>query len=233
MEDINASSARIHEIIGVVDEIAFQTNLLALNAAVEAARAGEMGRGFAVVASEVRNLAKRSSDAAKEIKGLIKDSVGKAQDGTKIAARAGETIREVVANVQRVTDLISDIATATGEQSQGLNEVNRAVSEMDETTQQNAALVEEAASAAEAMNQQAQTLADMVSRFRTGSDGGGRSHHRPSSPTPRVVRPPQLKGGKRKAHAEPAPRPSLKSTVVPSAPALKPPSHDDDAWEAF
>ena len=170
MEAINASSAKINEIIGVVDEIAFQTNLLALNAAVEAARAGEQGRGFAVVAAEVRNLAKRSADAAKEIKGLIRESVAKSQDGTKVAAHAGETIQEVVINVQRVTSLVGEIAGATQEQSTGLSEINKAVVQMDEVTQQNAALVEEAAAAAEAMDAQARALTEIVSRFRTGVD---------------------------------------------------------------
>jgi methyl-accepting chemotaxis protein len=170
MEAINASSAKINEIIGVVDEIAFQTNLLALNAAVEAARAGEQGRGFAVVAAEVRNLAKRSADAAKEIKGLIRESVAKSQDGNKIAAHAGETIAEVVTNVQRVTSLVSEIASATQEQSTGLNEINKAVVQMDEVTQQNAALVEEAAAAAESLDSQAHALTEIVSRFKTGRE---------------------------------------------------------------
>jgi methyl-accepting chemotaxis protein len=168
MDAINQSSAKINEIIGVVDEIAFQTNLLALNAAVEAARAGEQGRGFAVVATEVRNLAKRSADAAKEIKVLIRESVAKSLDGNKVAAHAGETIQEVVANVQRVTSLVSEIASATQEQSTGLNEINRAVVQMDEVTQQNAALVEEAAAAAESLDSQAHALGEVVARFKTG-----------------------------------------------------------------
>ncbi len=168
MEAINQSSARINEIIGVVDEIAFQTNLLALNAAVEAARAGEQGRGFAVVAAEVRNLAKRSADAAKEIKGLIHESVAKSEDGNRVAAHAGETIAAVVANVQRVTSLVGEIANATQEQSTGLNEINKAVVQMDEVTQQNAALVEESAAAAESMDAQAHALNEIVSRFKTG-----------------------------------------------------------------
>ena len=168
MEAINQSSAKINEIIGVVDEIAFQTNLLALNAAVEAARAGEQGRGFAVVAAEVRNLAKRSADAAKEIKGLIRESVAKSTDGNKVAAHAGDTIAEVVANVQRVTSLVSEIAGATQEQSTGLNEINKAVVSMDEVTQQNAALVEESAAAAESLDAQAHALSEAVARFKTG-----------------------------------------------------------------
>jgi len=172
MDSINQSSAKINEIIGVVDEIAFQTNLLALNAAVEAARAGEQGRGFAVVAAEVRNLAKRSADAAKEIKGLIRESVAKSEDGNKVAAHAGETIQEVVANVQRVTSLVSDIATATQEQSTGLNEVNKAVVSMDEVTQQNAALVEEAAAAAESLQEQAEQLRGAVAVFKLDRPAG-------------------------------------------------------------
>ncbi|NWJ39376.1 MAG: MCP four helix bundle domain-containing protein [Geothrix sp.] len=168
MEAINQSSAKINEIIGVVDEIAFQTNLLALNAAVEAARAGEQGRGFAVVAAEVRNLAKRSADAAKEIKGLIRESVAKSEDGNRVAAHAGETIQGVVANVQRVTSLVGEIANATQEQSTGLNEINKAVVQMDEVTQQNAALVEESAAAAESLDAQAHALTEIVGRFKTG-----------------------------------------------------------------
>ncbi|MBI1752994.1 MAG: DUF3365 domain-containing protein [Acidobacteria bacterium] len=171
MGEIDTCASRIQEIITVVEEIAFQTNLLALNAAVEAARAGEMGRGFAVVAAEVRNLAKRSSDAAKEIKGLIHDSVSRSKEGSNIANRAGRTIQEVVENVQRVTELITDIARATGEQSLGLNEVNKAVAQMDEATQENAALVEEASAAAESLNRQAQELAAMVAHFQTGASG--------------------------------------------------------------
>ena len=169
MEAINQSSAKINEIIGVVDEIAFQTNLLALNAAVEAARAGEQGRGFAVVAAEVRNLAKRSAEAAKEIKGLIRESVAKSTHGNQVAAHAGGTITEVVANVQRVTSLISEIAAATREQSLGLAEVNKAVVQMDEVTQQNAALVEESAAAADSLDGQAQILNGIVARFKTSA----------------------------------------------------------------
>ena len=170
MAAINESSTKINEIIGVVDEIAFQTNLLALNAAVEAARAGEQGRGFAVVAGEVRNLAKRSADAAKEIKGLIHESVAKSEAGNRIAAHAGATIREVVLHVQRVTALVGEIAGATKEQSTGLGEVNKAVVQMDEVTQQNAALVEQAAAAAESLDAQAHALTEIVARFKTGPE---------------------------------------------------------------
>jgi methyl-accepting chemotaxis protein len=225
MEAINASSAKINEIIGVVDEIAFQTNLLALNAAVEAARAGEQGRGFAVVAAEVRNLAKRSADAAKEIKGLIRESVAKSVDGNKVAAHAGETIQQVVANVQRVTALVSDIATATQEQSTGLNEINKAVVQMDEVTQQNAALVEESAAAAESLDAQAHALNEIVSRFKTGVEV-----RRTATPKARTT-----------VTSMPAAKPARAALKKPTRPELshgKPPvptpaSGDDGQWEAF
>uniref|UniRef100_UPI001CB90F51 methyl-accepting chemotaxis protein n=1 Tax=Sulfuriferula thiophila TaxID=1781211 RepID=UPI001CB90F51 len=152
---INESARKIADIIGVIDGIAFQTNILALNAAVEAARAGEQGRGFAVVASEVRSLAQRSAAAAKEIKSLIDDSVEKIEVGNKQAGQAGTTMHEVVTSVQRVTDIMSEITAASHEQSMGIEEVNRAISQMDETTQQNAALVEQAAAAAKSMQDQA------------------------------------------------------------------------------
>ncbi|HEX9011786.1 MAG TPA: methyl-accepting chemotaxis protein [Holophagaceae bacterium] len=232
MEAINQSSAKINEIIGVVDEIAFQTNLLALNAAVEAARAGEQGRGFAVVAAEVRNLAKRSADAAKEIKILIRESVGKSQDGTKVAAHAGETIQEVVSNVQRVTSLVGEIAGATQEQSTGLNEINKAVVQMDEVTQQNAALVEEAAAAAESLDAQAHALTEIVARFKTGVEvrraqpRAARSASQTTvhaSPTPRKA-----------AHAPALKRPATRPELAAAKQPVPTPKDDDDGqWEAF
>ncbi|CRD64352.1 methyl-accepting chemotaxis protein [Stenotrophomonas thermophila] len=166
MSAIEASSKKIAEIISVIDGIAFQTNILALNAAVEAARAGEQGRGFAVVASEVRTLAQRSAAAAKEIKGLIDDSVGKVNDGSALVHKAGATMGEIVASVQRVTDIMAEISAASQEQSAGIEQVNQTVVQMDETTQQNAALVEEATAAARAMEDQAAQLADAVAIFR-------------------------------------------------------------------
>ena len=171
MGGINASSRKIADIIGVIDEIAFQTNLLALNAAVEAARAGEQGRGFAVVASEVRNLAGRSATAAKEIKALIQDSVGKVEEGSKLVDQSGQTLNEIVQAVKKVTDIVAEIAAASQEQSSGIEQVNRAVMQMDEVTQQNAALVEEAAAAAEAIVQQSSALSAQVAVYRTDATG--------------------------------------------------------------
>ena len=166
MDAINASSSKINDIIGVIDGIAFQTNILALNAAVEAARAGEQGRGFAVVASEVRNLAQRSAAAAKEIKGLIGDSSGKVADGSRLVAEAGATMAEIVDSVRRVTDIMGEISSASLEQTEGIEQINQAVAQMDEGTQQNAALVEEAAAAAAALREQSTLLAQAVSVFR-------------------------------------------------------------------
>jgi methyl-accepting chemotaxis protein len=166
MEEINQSSRKIGDIIGVIDGIAFQTNILALNAAVEAARAGEQGRGFAVVAAEVRNLAQRSAEAAKEIKTLIGNSVDKVDMGSRLVAEAGSTISEIVANADKVSAFISDITTAANEQSSGMGQVSGAVSQLDQMTQQNAALVEESAAAAESLKDQAARLADVVRVFR-------------------------------------------------------------------
>jgi methyl-accepting chemotaxis protein len=165
MEEINTSSRRINDIIGTIDGIAFQTNILALNAAVEAARAGEQGRGFAVVASEVRSLAQRSAGAAREIKQLIGASVEKVESGTRQVADAGSTMTEIVASVQRVADIIAEVMNAANEQSQGIGQVNGAVTQLDQMTQQNAALVEQSAAAAESLKEQASRLAALVANF--------------------------------------------------------------------
>lgn len=180
MDEINQSSQRIHDIIGVIDGIAFQTNILALNAAVEAARAGEAGRGFAVVAGEVRSLAGRSAEAAREIKGLISASVERIDAGTQIVHQAGGAIRDIVDNAQKVSAFIAEITTASAEQSQGLAAVNVTVSELDQMTQQNASLVEQSAAAADSMRDQAQRLSDLVAVFRllAGDEGG----HQPLRP---------------------------------------------------
>jgi methyl-accepting chemotaxis protein len=175
MEEINQSSRKINDIIGVIDGIAFQTNILALNAAVEAARAGEQGRGFAVVAGEVRNLAQRSAQAAKEIKVLIGASVDKVATGTELVNQAGKTMGEIVENVVRVRDMIGEIASASGEQADGVNQINSAVANLDQLTQQNAALVEESAAAASSMNDQADRLAEVVRVFRVDAQAAAQS----------------------------------------------------------
>jgi methyl-accepting chemotaxis protein len=169
MTEINASSRRIADIIGVIDEIAFQTNLLALNAAVEAARAGDQGRGFAVVASEVRNLASRSAEAAKEIKALIQDSVGKVGEGAKLVDESGHVLREIVTRVKKVTNVMAEIASSSREQASGIEQVNKAITSMDDVTQQNAALVEQASAAACTLTEQASDLTQLIARFKVGA----------------------------------------------------------------
>jgi methyl-accepting chemotaxis protein len=193
MSAINASSKRISDIIGVIDEIAFQTNLLALNAAVEAARAGEQGRGFAVVASEVRSLAQRSAGAAKEIKELIRDSVNKVQDGTRLVNESGTTLEEIVASTAKVSRIIQEMSNAAIEQAAGIEQVNTAVGQMDEMTQQNAALVEEASAAGEALSDQARQLMRLVSFFDIGQSSqqgfGSVSARVPAAPPVRKAAP--------------------------------------------
>ncbi len=192
MSAINTSSRKIVDIIAVIDGIAFQTNILALNAAVEAARAGEQGRGFAVVASEVRSLAQRSAAAAKEIKGLIDDSVSKVEAGSHQVAEAGQTMDEIVASVRRVTDIMGEISSASNEQTQGIEQINQAITQMDQVTQQNAALVEEAAAAAGSLQEQAGSLVQVVSAFKLASSNSagralsGRTGLPPRADEPRV-----------------------------------------------
>jgi methyl-accepting chemotaxis protein len=220
MGGINAASKKIADIIGVIDEIAFQTNLLALNAAVEAARAGEQGRGFAVVATEVRNLAGRSATAAKEIKALIQDSVSKVDEGAKLVDESGRTLEDIVSAVKKVTDIVAEIAAASREQSSGIEQVNKAVMQMDQTTQQNAALVEEASAASHAIVEQAQALNGMIARYSVGGDSVAR-------PAAKVAG-----GTERRAPARPWTAPAASAAKAHSAPARKI-SGDDAEWKEF
>jgi methyl-accepting chemotaxis protein len=187
MSAINDSSKKIVDIIAVIDGIAFQTNILALNAAVEAARAGEQGRGFAVVAAEVRNLAQRSAAAAKEIKGLIGDSVDKVDTGTKLVEQAGATMNDVVTSIKRVSDIVGEISVASNEQSAGIEQVNQAITQMEQTTQQNAALVEQASAATESLQDQSKGLSGLVSTF-TLSSGPATAPKRSAAPAPQKPR---------------------------------------------
>jgi methyl-accepting chemotaxis protein len=224
MQSITDSSSRISDIIGVIDGIAFQTNILALNAAVEAARAGEQGRGFAVVASEVRSLAQRSAAAAREIKGLIEESSARVEAGGRQVADAGKTMADIVAQVQRVHDLVGEISSASIEQSQGISQVGAAVAQLDQVTQQNAALVEESAAAADSMKHQAQRLAQTVSIFNVGSATAAAAPQLPAAPK-RVAAaaPARARAPLKKALAEPV------RTVALAAAAGAGPGE----WESF
>ncbi|MFD0912636.1 methyl-accepting chemotaxis protein [Methylophilus luteus] len=244
MSAINESAKKIEDIISVIDGIAFQTNILALNAAVEAARAGEQGRGFAVVAGEVRNLAQRSASAAKEIKELITDSVNKTTEGTRLVENAGNTMEDVVSSVQRVADIISEISAASAEQTTGIDQVNQAVTSMDETTQQNAALVEEAAAAAESLVDQANQLADAISQFKLEgkSFGGGQAVTHKAAARPAPVKAAVSHSTQQRDSGPPA-RPVSggsfgKTAGHASAPAKSPgmsrrTGTDDEDWEEF
>jgi methyl-accepting chemotaxis protein len=241
MEDINHSSKKIADIIGVIDGIAFQTNILALNAAVEAARAGEQGRGFAVVASEVRSLAQRSAEAAKEIKELITASVDKVEAGSRLVSDAGATMTDIVQSVQRVTDMIGEITAASSEQSAGVQQVNQAIGNLDQMTQQNAALVEESAAAAQSLREQADHLAQVVSRFKVKAASyapaqaaidAARASSAAVAPTapaaPPVARP----------VARPVTKPSAPAAQLSTAPAAAPRKPQvaqgaDEDWESF
>ena len=229
MDEITASSRKIADIIGVIDGIAFQTNILALNAAVEAARAGEQGRGFAVVAGEVRNLAQRSAAAAREIKDLIGTSVDRVDTGSKLVGEAGTTMDDIVTQVRRVADLIGEISSATAEQTLGIGQVSTAVAQLDQVTQQNAALVEESAAAADSLKHQAERLAEVVSVFKLSHDG------RPSSVRPVESRPVARPLASPKPPAAPVVAPRVRApsapTKAPARPAMA--MADDAAWESF
>jgi len=236
MGSIKESSGKIVDIISVIDGIAFQTNILALNAAVEAARAGEQGRGFAVVASEVRSLAQRSASAAKEIKQLISDSVGKVDVGGKLVDEAGATMNEIVTSVKHVADIMGEITAASQEQSAGIEQVNQAITQMDEITQQNAALVEQAAAAAESLQEQSESLSQAVSVFKLAGDGRGNAAvTRPivsvASPKPALSRPAPVRVA---AKAVPVSAPvAVENKPAKPAAAARQNAGSNEDWEEF
>ncbi|MDR6584290.1 methyl-accepting chemotaxis protein [Herbaspirillum sp. BH-1] len=250
MGEINDASRKIVDIISVIDGIAFQTNILALNAAVEAARAGEQGRGFAVVASEVRTLAQRSASAAKEIKALIDDSVARVDNGSRLVEQAGSTMSEVVASVRRVTDVVAEISAASHEQSDGIEQINHAIVQMDEVTQQNAALVEQAAAAAQSLQEQSVRLSETVGVFKLSSSDAPRAQatRKPLAPRPATTARPAAKTGQAAAPAATSPAAATAATATPPAlPAASTKSSakasakagskamtaDDGDWEQF
>jgi methyl-accepting chemotaxis protein len=238
MTAINTSSRKIVDIIGVIDGIAFQTNILALNAAVEAARAGEQGRGFAVVAGEVRTLAQRSAEAAKEIKHLIDDSVGKVEEGNSQVASAGQTMSEIVDSVKRVTDIMGEITAASDEQTSGIEQINQAVAQMDQVTQQNAALVEESAAAASSLQEQAQQLSQTVRVFKL-ANGPAALDLAATRPTPAAPRTTASIAAPRPVAKPPAksvaaaPRPALAPAVPRRPAAAASTAQHEGEWEAF
>ncbi|MCA1860654.1 methyl-accepting chemotaxis protein [Janthinobacterium sp. HSC-3S05] len=243
MGSINDSSRKIVDIISVIDAIAFQTNILALNAAVEAARAGEQGRGFAVVASEVRNLAQRSSAAAKEIKGLIDDSVQKVEAGSQLVDKAGRTMDEIVQSISHVTQIMNQITDASDEQRAGIEQVNQAIGQMDQVTQQNAALVEEAAAAAESMQEQAAKLAEVVGVFKLDatqqyvSASAGPSVTAPAPAAMRAAMRPAIQPVKRRTPAPavtaPTPGKAAQADAVRARAPKAPVASGADEWEEF
>jgi methyl-accepting chemotaxis protein len=228
MTDINEASKKIADIIGVIDEIAFQTNLLALNAAVEAARAGEQGRGFAVVATEVRSLAGRSATAAKEIKDLIQDSVRKVEDGSALVTQSGQTLEQIVASVKKVSDIIAEIAAASREQSSGIEQVNKAIMQMDEMTQQNAALVEQATAASQSMAEQASELNGLMERYRLGGGEQAAAAAPDRAERRGAERPWSDRGAK---HAKPAEPQAARNAAAPPRP--KSANGGDAEWQDF
>jgi methyl-accepting chemotaxis protein len=240
MQEINASSKKIADIISVIDGIAFQTNILALNAAVEAARAGEQGRGFAVVAGEVRSLASRSAEAAKEIKSLIGASVDRVEAGTRLVADAGSTMQELVGNVNKVSDVIGEISASTAEQTSHLSGVAQSMVQLDQMAQSNAALVEEGAAAAESLKEQAVKLHQLVSRYRVNGSSAAKGH----ASRPAAVAASPVSRAPAKASTAPAPRamPAAKVAAAPAprpapspspSPSPRPAAGSDDEWETF